>query len=130
MLKWILIGVAALALVLGAIYYLIDTGKDIAEGEVAKQNTELVESARTADQSAIETIIRETTIIERQSTEIREAINEVPATNINPVSLTRAERVWEQQRAAREADSAADSSVAELPSGTTDPEPSDTSNGS
>lgn len=95
------IGIAILLAVAASIwFYGFNLGEKKVENQILKDNIEQVEVAREADNKTVERIVREFNVIERETIEIKEVINETPPETINPVSLNRLERVWREQQAA------------------------------
>lgn len=93
-----------LAAVVSIWFYAVNVGKNKVQNEQLKTHIEQVEVARQADDKATQTIIRELSTIYQKTTEVKEVINETPPENINPVSLARLERVWQQQQASAKSD--------------------------
>ncbi len=99
------IGVLILISIAAAVwFYGFNAGQNKVENDQLKTHIEQVDTARQADDKALSTIIREFHTIQEKTTEVKEVINETPPSNINPVSLRRLERVWEQQNQTRTGD--------------------------
>lgn len=106
------IGFAILIAIAASVwFYGFHLGQKNVENQNLKDNIEQVETARQADDKAIERIIREFTTIEKQTVEVKEVVNETPPENINDVSLARLERVWRQQQQAASSDNSTGSTT-------------------
>lgn len=88
-------------------FYGFKLGENKVVNENLKTQIEQVDTARVADDKAVDRIIREFTTIEKQTVEVKEVVNETPPENINPVSLARLNRVWRQQQQASAGDTPA-----------------------
>jgi hypothetical protein len=83
----------------------VEQGRQEVITEVEKRNRELTEHVITVNENIVRRVITETRTIDRRSREIEDIVNEQPSEPLSNVTRARLERVREQQRHIREANS-------------------------